>query len=359
MNDGRELLAFFPLEDRENWVAWTPEGVYAATEGARDVLRWHVNRGWDAPGEAIPVHEIPETHRPRVIRRVLDEMGTGEAIAAVELEDIRSAIQRRTGSSVAPGARLHVLAIGVSDYGEAATELRLRFAHQDADDVATTLVRGNSAMYAEVVPDLLQDEHADEAGILDALDALEAKMSSGGANDLAVVFFAGHGAEIDGRHYLLPHGVDAGSSKGRLRAGAMAIDDLAAEIAQVARHGRVLVLLDACRSGAATAAGDALAPDPEALRRGLEGVNVTVLTSSNAETVSYEHERWQNGAFTEGLLRALERGDENGNGRVEVRELMGFLQDDVPRMTRRVLGHAQRPDIAVRFDGDVFVAGLR
>jgi WD40 repeat protein len=31
MDDGRELLAFFPLVDRTNWVAWTPEGFYAAT----------------------------------------------------------------------------------------------------------------------------------------------------------------------------------------------------------------------------------------------------------------------------------------------------------------------------------------
>jgi WD40 repeat protein len=31
MSDGVELLAFMPLPDRTNWVAWTPEGFYAAT----------------------------------------------------------------------------------------------------------------------------------------------------------------------------------------------------------------------------------------------------------------------------------------------------------------------------------------
>jgi hypothetical protein len=30
IDDGRELLALFPLADRRNWVAWTPERVYAA-----------------------------------------------------------------------------------------------------------------------------------------------------------------------------------------------------------------------------------------------------------------------------------------------------------------------------------------
>ena len=48
MTDGAELLAFMPLADHTNWVAWTPEGFYAATAGAQGVLRWHVNRGWDS-----------------------------------------------------------------------------------------------------------------------------------------------------------------------------------------------------------------------------------------------------------------------------------------------------------------------
>ena len=54
MEDGAELLALFPLPDKENWVAWTPEGVYAASPGARSVLRWHVNHGWDARRRGHP-----------------------------------------------------------------------------------------------------------------------------------------------------------------------------------------------------------------------------------------------------------------------------------------------------------------
>src|SRR5262245_60499988 len=45
MDDGRELLALFVLADKQNWVAWTPEGFYGATPGAFGVLQWHVNRG--------------------------------------------------------------------------------------------------------------------------------------------------------------------------------------------------------------------------------------------------------------------------------------------------------------------------
>jgi hypothetical protein len=65
MNDGAELLAFMPMADRTNWVAWTPEGFYAATAGAQGVLRWHVNRGWDQPADSVPV----EARRIRRSRR--------------------------------------------------------------------------------------------------------------------------------------------------------------------------------------------------------------------------------------------------------------------------------------------------
>jgi hypothetical protein len=58
MDDGRELLALFVLADQQNWVTWTPEGFYGATPGAFGVLRWHVNRGFDAAAETVPVSDI-------------------------------------------------------------------------------------------------------------------------------------------------------------------------------------------------------------------------------------------------------------------------------------------------------------
>src|SRR6201987_1788169 len=64
MDNGAELLAFMPLADRTNWVASTPEGVYAATARPQGVLRWHVNRGWDAPADSVAIADIPGSYRP-------------------------------------------------------------------------------------------------------------------------------------------------------------------------------------------------------------------------------------------------------------------------------------------------------
>src|SRR5205085_11683433 len=45
MSDGVELLALMPLVNKQDWVAWTPEGIYSATPGAFGVLQWQVNHG--------------------------------------------------------------------------------------------------------------------------------------------------------------------------------------------------------------------------------------------------------------------------------------------------------------------------
>src|SRR5208337_3649992 len=59
LDDGRELLTLQVLNDKKNWVAWTPEGFYDATPGAFGVLKWHINRGNNAAADAIPISKIP------------------------------------------------------------------------------------------------------------------------------------------------------------------------------------------------------------------------------------------------------------------------------------------------------------
>jgi WD40 repeat protein len=82
MDDGRELLALFVLADKQNWVAWTPEGFYGATAGAFGVLRWQVNRGFDAAADIVPVHAIPRLRRPEALALVLQELETARPWAS-------------------------------------------------------------------------------------------------------------------------------------------------------------------------------------------------------------------------------------------------------------------------------------
>jgi WD40 repeat protein len=354
MDDGRELLALHVLADKQNWVAWTPEGFYDATTGAFSVLRWHVNRGFDAPAETVPVHAIPRLRRPDALAFVLQELETARALGIADLKAARKDVQITTGSEKAPGARLHVLTIGVSDYGDKARDLRLKFAHRDAQELASALVSTqDGGLYAEVKPMFLQDRTADKAGIYDALASVEINLAKGAGNDLAVVLFSGHGTMIDGEFYLIPYGADA-TNPARLQASAISASEFQRRVSKLAQHGRVLVLLDACRSAGLIGK----LPAAELLKSALAASNVTVLTSSTADKLSREDEKWQHGAFTKVLLDALSGSaydiDTDRDGYITMAELTAYMAKHLSRLT----GGDQQLGLEQRFQSNIFAARL-
>ena len=299
------------------------------------------------------VDEIKGSYRPQVLPLVLQELETTRALGLVAQQEHARQVQIVTQSTVRPGARLHVLAIGVNDYGAQARHLRLDYAHQDARDVASALLNTQCNLYADVEPQVLRDDEATEAGIMEALEVIRAGMARGVGQDLAVVLFAGHGAMVGDKFYLLPHGVDMRTTA-LTKATALAIDVLRDELVSIAAHGRVLALLDCCRSGAMTADGTKLTVNADVLKTALAAGNVTVLTSSSGAEESYEDAQWQNGAFTEVFLKALAEADADHDGLIGVNDLMGYMTKHVSHLT----DGRQTPGIEIRYHGDLFVAAL-
>jgi WD40 repeat protein len=357
LDDGRELLALYVLADKQNWVAWTPEGFYGATAGAFGLLQWQVNRGFDAAADTVPVNTIPSLRRPDALALVLEELETARALGIADLKAARRDVQTVTRSAKAPGARLHVLAIGISDYGDKAGNLRLNFAARDAQDIASALVNTQGGgLYAEVKPMFLHDGEADRGGIFEALAAMDRNMTSGAGQDLAVVMFSGHGTMIDNQFYLVPYGADS-STMARLKASAIQATEFKSEIEKLAQHGRVLVLLDACRSAGLMGGPSNALPAAEVLKAVMNASNVTVLTSSTADKVSREDEKWGHGAFTKALLDALSASDDvdtNHDGVISMSELTAYIEK---RLTNLTDGD-QQLGLDQRFQGDIFVAGL-
>jgi uncharacterized caspase-like protein len=240
-----------------------------------------------------------------------------------------------------------VLAVGVNDYGDKAKDLKLRFAVNDAQGVASALVNTQEgSLYSEVLPMYLHDRTADKAGIFDALAAIERNMGGSNGQDLAVVLFSGQGTAVENKYYLFPYGVD-NSSKTRLVASAIAASDLQHEVQRLAERGRVLLLFDAC-SGR----------NCDQLRATVASNNVTVLTSSTGDELSRESEVWQHGALTKVLLDALSSSahdvDTDHNGVISMSELAGYVAKNLPILT----AGQQRLGLDQRFEGDIFIAGL-
>ncbi len=81
LEDGKELLAFFPHVDRKRWVLWTPSGYYDASVGGEDLIGWQVNRGKDKAADFFPASRFRNSHyRPGVIARILTTLDEDEAL---------------------------------------------------------------------------------------------------------------------------------------------------------------------------------------------------------------------------------------------------------------------------------------
>jgi uncharacterized caspase-like protein len=232
-----------------------------------------------------------------------------------------------------------VRAIGISDYGESARHLDLDFAAQDACDIADALTRSQKGLlYEDVHASVLVDGQATKQSIFEELSAMAISMEKGGGDDLGVFLFSGHGTMFgDNKFYLLPHGVDT-ESEAAIRATSLPATEFREEIAAVARHGSMIVLLDACRSGGA------LSPADQSLRAMMDAPSVTVLTSSSAGETSIERPEWQNGAFTEALLEALRRADYDKNTLISITDISRYLAKRVPELT----GDGQHPELEFR-----------
>jgi len=58
LTDGSELLALYCHADQHRWIAWMPNGIYAASVGADTLLGWHVNNSYNENGDFYPIRSV-------------------------------------------------------------------------------------------------------------------------------------------------------------------------------------------------------------------------------------------------------------------------------------------------------------
>jgi WD40 repeat protein len=142
-----------------------------------------------------------------------------------------------------PKPNLYVLAVGIDAYDD--KNLKLHCAENDAGELVATFEARSKDLF-EVKKKLLlsKDKKATRAGILKGLEWLKDNMKANPkAQDVAVVFYAGHG-EVEGKSfYLLPQDVKLAD----LAKTGLSGEELRQHLADL--PGRVVLLLDACHSG--------------------------------------------------------------------------------------------------------------
>ena len=170
----------------------------------------------------------PGPHDIRVLARTDASLGSSRGI-------------KRGDPQTAPAkkeANLYVLAVGINAYPGA---LKLNGAVSDAKNLGKAFTENSAKVFGNIEVKEIIDKEATKAGIRAGLDWLKSRATPA---DVTVFYFAGHGELDKGEFYLLPQDVKpadlakTGVSRKEIKEYVQAIP------------GKVLVVLDACNSGA-------------------------------------------------------------------------------------------------------------
>jgi WD40 repeat protein len=139
IEDGKELLAFFPAADRKRWVLWSPSGYYDASPGGEDLIGWQVNNGHDAAADFYPASRFRSIkYRPDVVARVLSTRDESEAVRLADAGAGRRENTQTVAAALPPVVRI----VSPADGAEvSSTQVALRYAVRSASGDPVTGVR--------------------------------------------------------------------------------------------------------------------------------------------------------------------------------------------------------------------------
>lgn len=229
-------------------------------------------------------------------------------------------------------SRRFLVAASANDGGPG--KARLRFAHQDADGMASVM-RSLGGVRTE---DALMLQEPDTARLLASLRELSAKMAAerqGGARMELVLYYSGHSDE---------EGLLLGGQRLPYLLLRRALEGSGADVR--------LAVLDACASGAALRAKGGTRH--QAFRiEGAEGLRgQAFLTSSRAEESSQESDRLKGSVFTRAFLTGL-RGaaDLDRDGKVTLQEAYRFAYEETLERTSSSSAGPQHPEFQLDLSG--------
>ncbi len=230
---------------------------------------------------------------------------------------------------------LFALAVGVTEYYD--SDLRLKYAAADAIDIKKTFEQYSQALFPRGVhPLVLTDEGATKQKIRQAFAELAAQARS---EDTFVLYLAGHGTVVDGKYYFLPYEIEY-ENEAALRSQGLSEDDLRQLLAGMPAQS--LLLLDTCRSGAAITLASRSAEDKGAINRLMKRSGRSVIAASNRKNIALEGYKGH-GVFTYAVLQALEQGDYDHDGDIDVDEIAMHVKKVVPEITLEKFKHRQIP----------------
>ncbi len=235
-------------------------------------------------------------------------------------------VQRGTAPAV-PTGTLYLLSVGINLYEDVKVDT-LKFAANDAKELAEVMKRQEGLQYAHANIISLTDKDATKAKILNALTMLK----TAGPSDTVMVFLAGHGVQDEGKFYFAPHDINLTNVAGT----GMAWAEVANALSSLPKNTRKFLLVDACHAG--TQLGNQKATNGQIGGIFQSDSQIVVLASSSGDEVSYEDEKSKHGYFTSALLDAIKgKADFLQKGMVTMPDILSWLSGTVKRQHPQIL----------------------
>ena len=229
---------------------------------------------------------------------------------------------------------LYILAVGINKYKNPA--LNLNYAEPDARGIVN-FFRQKGGLFKKVTVIEIYDEKATRETIISKLKQLQNTQPQ----DAVLIYLAGHGESIGDKWYFIPHELTYPEREKDVKTKGISSDEFSGYIRNITAQ-KMLVLIDACKSGAVLVAFRGF-EDRKALSQLSRSTGVHIIAASSKDQFAAEVKELGHGVFTYTLLEGL-KGKAAGKGEtVTVRKLMGYIEEKLPDITKKYKQEAQFP----------------
>ena len=240
------------------------------------------------------------------------------------------------------------LVIGVSKFKDAS--MNLKYSDKDALAFYDYLIKD-----AHFSPDhvrLLLNDKATRENIMSQIgDKWLVRVT--GPDDLVVIYFSGHGspstADQKGVNYLVAYNTDRNS----LFSTGINLKEFAGLVKERVNSERVVMVMDACHSGAASATKGLMRVHNMDAEEVAQGTGQLVICSSEPSQVSWESNRYPNGVFTHYLIEGLKMRGSN----TQLGEAYEYMKNKVREEVAFDRKEAQVPIIRSHWEGKDLIMG--
>ncbi len=235
---------------------------------------------------------------------------------------------------------LYVFAVGINKYKNPA--LNLNYAEPDARGIADFFKQQRKGLFKNIEIREIYNEQATKETIVSRLSQLQ----NTNPQDAVLIYLAGHGENINDKWYFIPHELTYPEREEDVKAKGISSDELSGYIKNIKAQ-KILMLIDACKSGAVLIAFRGF-EDRKALSQLSRSTGVHIVAASTKDQFAAEVKELGHGVFTYTLLEGL-GGKAAGKGEaVTVRKLMGYVEENLPEITKKYKQEAQYPVVDSR-----------